>query len=48
MVDEVFDRSMRAQDERARQEEAKKLQSKEKVKEMLHHQMRELAQKRNI
>lgn len=48
MVDEVFDRSMRAQDERVRQEEAKKQHNKEIVKETLHHQMKELAQKRNI
>lgn len=44
----MFDRSMRAQDERVKQEEAKKQQNKEIVKDMLHHQMRELAQKRNI
>jgi hypothetical protein len=48
MVDEVFERSQRAQTERTRLEEAKKLEEKGRVKEMLDHQVRELAKKRTL
>lgn len=48
MVDEVLERSLRAQSERVKQEEAKKALEKGKVKEMLDQQVRELAKKRTI
>lgn len=48
MIDEVNERTLRAQNERARMEEAKKMTDKEKVKQTLDSQVRELSMKRTI
>jgi hypothetical protein len=48
MIDEVKERTLRAQIERARLEEIKKMEDKAKVKQMLDYQVRELAKKRTI